>query len=257
MLTQKIDQTRGLTATALDPTEERRIKAESRTNQGSLVKSFVYGGLDGIVTTFAVVAGVAGADLATSVIIVLGVANLIADGISMAFGDYLGTKAENDYINVKREGELWKARNDAAQEKKDMVELYIEKGIPAAEAKTVVDIVSQHEKSWVDIMMVEKLGLIESTESPVKNALVTFVSFVLFGSIPVLIYAVAKFIPFVATHTFLTACILTGVTLFILGTLKIWFTKQSWYRAGTEMLVLGGLAATAAYLVGVWLGRLA
>ncbi len=257
MFTQKIDKLRGLAAKALEPEEEKRLKAESRTNQGSFVKSFVYGGLDGTVTTFAVVAGVAGADLATGVILILGVANLVADGISMAFGDYLGTKAENEYINAKRAGELWKARNDSEREKRDMVELYMEKGLSESDSVIVVNTVSKYEKSWVDIMMVEKLGLIESDESPVKNALVTFGSFVLFGSVPVLIYAVAKFIPFVAAHTFWTACALTGVTLFILGTLKVLFTKQSWYRAGMEMLLLGGAAAASAYFVGVWLGRLA
>ncbi len=257
MLTQKIDQARGLSEKEYTPEEAKRLKKQNKTSQGSLVKSFVYGGLDGTVTTFAVVAGVAGADLATSVVLILGVANLIADGISMAFGDYLGTRAENDYINTKREGELWKARNDSEREKNDMIELYMEKGISETDSKTVVSIVSKYEKSWVDIMMVEKLGLIENGESPVKSALTTFGSFVLFGSIPVLIYAVAKFIPFVAEHTFFTACVLTGITLFILGTLKVVFTKQVWYRAGTEMLVLGGLAAASAYIIGVWLGRLA
>ena len=256
MITQKIDQARGLPGKDYSPEEVKRLKKQNKTNQGSLVKSFVYGGLDGTVTTFAVVAGVAGAELSTAVVLILGVANLIADGISMAFGDYLGTRAENDYIDTKRTGELWKARNAAEQEKKDMIELYIEKGISESDSKTVVGIISQYEKSWVDIMMVEKLGLIESSESPIKNALATFVSFVLFGSIPVLIYAIAKFIPFVATHTFFTACILPGVTLFILGALKVFFTKQSWYRAGTEMLILGGVASAAAYVVGVLLGRL-
>lgn len=256
MLTQKIDQARGLPEKEFSPGEIIKLKKQNKTSQGTLVKSFVYGGLDGTVTTFAVVAGVAGADLATSVVLILGVANLIADGISMACGDYLGTRAENDYIDNRREGELWKARNAAEQEKRDMVELYMEKGISEPDSKTVVNIVSKYEKSWVDIMMVEKLGLVENTESPIKSALVTFGSFVLFGSIPVLIYAIAKFIPFVAEHTFFTASVLTGVTLFILGTLKVVFTKQSWYRAGTEMLVLGGLAATSAYMIGVWLGRL-
>lgn len=256
MLTKKIDQARGLVIDPLDHREESRLKAESRTNHGSLVKSFVYGGLDGTVTTFAVVAGVAGADLATGVILILGVANLVADGISMAFGDYLGTRAENDYVDAKREGELWKARNDSEREKKDMIELYIEKGISEPDSKTVVDIVSRYEKSWVDIMMIEKLGLIESAESPIKNAIVTFTSFVLFGSVPIIIYAIAKYIPFIAAHTFWTACALTAVMLFALGTCKVFFTKQAWYRAGTEMLVLGGLAAASAYLVGAWLGKL-
>ncbi|MBI2038191.1 MAG: VIT1/CCC1 transporter family protein [Candidatus Magasanikbacteria bacterium] len=237
--------------------ESARAPEEHQGGHGQYLKSFVYGGLDGIVTTFAVVAGVAGANLSSRVVLILGVANLIADGISMAFGDYLGTKAENEYMAAERERELWEVRNYPEGEKKEMVELYMEKGIAEADAKMAVEALSKNEKAWVDIMMVEELGMVEDKASPVKNALVTFGSFTLFGAIPVLVYAVARFIPFFAARTFFTAFILTGITLFILGTLKVFFTRQSWYRAGTEMLLLGGFAAGAAYIVGILLGNLA
>lgn len=230
---------------------------EHKMGQGQFVKSFVYGGLDGIITTFAVVAGVAGANLSSSIVLILGVANLIADGISMAFGDYLSTKAENEYKAAERERETWEVRNYPEGEKQEMVELYIEKGIDPADAKIAVEALSKKEKPWVDIMMVEELGLVEDQESPLKNALVTFGSFVFFGAIPVLTYVVALFVPFFAANTFVTACVLTGITLFILGTLKIFFTRETWYRAGAEMLLLGGIAAGAAYWIGVLLGKLA
>ncbi|MEK7131505.1 MAG: VIT1/CCC1 transporter family protein [Patescibacteria group bacterium] len=229
---------------------------QHQTGHGQYIKSFVYGGLDGIVTTFAVVAGVAGANLSASVVLILGVANLIADGISMAFGDYLSTKAENEYMAAERARETWEVRNYPDGEKREMAEIYAEKGIPKPDAMAIVDIMSKHEKAWVDIMMVEELGLVEHRESPVKNALVTFSSFIFFGSIPVLIYLFARFIPFFAQRTFVTACVITGITLFILGTLKVYFTRQPWYRAGIEMLLLGGFAATAAYFVGTLLGGL-
>jgi vacuolar iron transporter family protein len=225
--------------------------------RGLYIKSFVYGGLDGIVTTFAVVAGVAGANLSANVVLILGAANLIADGISMAFGDYLSTKAENEYMAKEKEREIWETRNYPDGEKREMVEIYTGKGIPKDEAEEIVRILSKHEKPWVDIMMAEELGLIEKTESPVKNAFVTFASFNLFGAIPILIYTIARFIPFFAARTFITAGIITGIALFILGTFKVYFTHKAWLRAGMEMLLLGGLAATAAYFVGVLLGQLA
>lgn len=227
------------------------------TGHGQYLKSFVYGGLDGIVTTFAVVAGVAGANLSTGLVFILGVANLIADGISMALGDYLSTKAENEYIAAEHLRETWEVQNYPEGEKREMMELYKEKGIPEADAKIVVDALSKHQEPWVDIMLVEELGLIENHDSPTKNALVTFVSFVLFGSVPVLIYVIARFIPFLAAHTFTTACVITAITLFTLGTLKVYFTRERWYRAGLEMLLLGGLAAIAAYIVGTLLGKFA
>lgn len=230
---------------------------EHQTGHGQYIKSFVYGGLDGIVTTFAVVAGVAGANLSSKVILILGVANLIADGISMAFGDYLGSKAENEYAAAERVRETWEVRNYPDGEKREMVELYVDKGIAETDAKIAVEALSKNEEAWVDIMMVEELGLVENEESPIKNAMVTFGSFIFFGSIPVLIYAAARFVPSIAANTFLTACILTAITLFILGTLKIYFTRQPWYRAGFEMLLLGGFAAASAYGVGILLGGLA
>ncbi len=236
--------------------EDDNAKEKHQTGHGQYIKSFVYGGLDGIVTTFAVVAGVVGANLSASVVLILGVANLIADGISMAFGDYLSTKAENEYMAAERVREIWETRNYPDGEKREMVEIYTEKGIPEPDAKAIVDILSKHEKPWVDIMMLEELGLVENRESPLRNAFVTFASFVFFGSIPVLIYVIARFIPFFAAHTFTTACFLTGITLFILGTLKIYFTRQHWFRAGLEMFLLGGFAAIAAYFIGVLLGRL-
>lgn len=261
MITRNLEKARGAfrhndAAASRRAHENSSAPEEHQTGHGQYLKSFVYGGLDGIVTTFAVVAGVAGANLSASLIFILGVANLVADGISMAFGDYLSTKAENEYIAAERVRETWETRNYPDGEKREMTELYMEKGISETDAKIAVEALSKIEKPWVDIMMVEELGLVENLESPLKNALVTFGSFVFFGSIPVLIYVIALFIPFFTAHTFALACALTGLTLFILGTLKIYFTRQPWYRAGTEMLLLGGFAAAAAYVVGVLLGGL-
>jgi len=77
-------------------------KEEHQTEQGQYIKSAVYGGLDGIITTFAVVAGVTGASLGMIIILILGLANLIADGLSMAIGDYLSTKAEIEFQRNER-----------------------------------------------------------------------------------------------------------------------------------------------------------
>ncbi|HSR89624.1 MAG TPA: VIT1/CCC1 transporter family protein [Candidatus Udaeobacter sp.] len=262
MLTRNLEKARNAfrhndLAASRQAHESGSAPEEHQTGNGQYLKSFVYGGLDGTVTTFAVVAGVAGAHLSAGLIFIFGIANLIADGISMAFGDYLSTKAENEYMAAERVRETWEVQNYPEGEKREMVELYTEKGIAPQDAKIAVEALSKIEKPWVDIMMVEELGLVENYESPLKNALVTFGSFTLFGSIPILIYIIAQFIPFFAIHTFATACVLTGLTLFILGTLKIYFTREVWYRAGLEMLLLGGLAATAAYIVGVMLSKLA
>ncbi len=225
--------------------------------QGQYIKSAIYGGLDGIITTFAVVAGVAGASLSAGVVLILGFANLIADGISMAIGDYLSTKAEREYAKAERKRESWEVENYPEGEMKEMKEIYMAKGMPEQDAKRVVSVLSKHKQAWVDVMMVEELGIVENEESPVKNAIVTFLSFAIFGFVPLVAYVLARLIPGIQTYTFLIACILTGLTLFTLGALKVKVTGKKWFTAGLEMLIVGGLAATAAYGIGALLSGLA
>ena len=219
---------------------------------GQYIKSAVYGGLDGTITTFAVVAGVAGASLSAGIVLILGFANLIADGISMAVGDYLSTKSEQEYHKAERRREAWEVDHFPEGEKQEMEELYTGKGMSKKDAKAMTAILSKNKKAWVDVMMVEELGIVESNESPLKNALVTFCSFALFGFIPLIAYILSKLMPSLAAQSFIIACVLTGATLFSLGALKIKFTERNLFLSGFEMLILGGITAIAAYGVG-WL----
>lgn len=230
---------------------------EHNQQQGQYIKSLIYGGLDGIITTFAVVAGVAGASLSAGIVLILGFANLIADGLSMAIGDYLSTKAENEYKEIERKRETWEVEHYPEGEIQEMVELYVEKGMTEEDAKSVMSIISKYKDVWVDIMMVEELGIIEDKESPFKNALVTFFSFGIFGFIPLVAYIFASYIPLFQAQTFTIASVLTGLTLFTLGALKVRITEKNWLTSGLEMLIVGGIAAVSAYLIGVLLSGLA
>jgi len=231
--------------------------SEQHNVSGQYLKSAIYGGMDGIITTFAVVAGVAGASLNAGVVLILGFANLIADGLSMAIGDYVSTKSEREYHAAEREREAWEVKNYPEGEKKELVEIYTGKGVSVKDAKVIVNALSKNEKAWVDVMMVEELGIVESEESPLKNALVTFVSFGVFGLIPLLAYVLALGIGVFQSATFLVACILTGITLFTLGALKVRVTGKNWARSGIEVLLIGGITAAAAYGVGYLLSGLA
>ena len=221
-----------------------------RHEQGQYIKSIIYGGLDGIITTFAVVAGVAGASLSAGVALILGVANLVADGLSMAVGDYLSTRAENEYKAAERQREAWEVAHFPEGEKLEMIELYEKKGIARADAEAIAEIFAKHPKAWVEVMMVEELGLVQEDESPLKNAVMTFISFGLFGFLPLASFFVAPIIPWVKSHLFAAAALITGTALFGLGALKVRITGHSWVRSGLEMLMVGGLAAVAAYLIG-------
>jgi len=224
---------------------------------GQYIKSAVYGGLDGIITTFAVVAGVAGAHLTAGIVLILGFANLIADGLSMAIGDYLSTKSEQEYARGERRREQWEVEHYPEGEKRELIELYVDKGLSQQDAETIVNILAHNKKAWVDVMMVEERGILESDASPVTSALVTFFSFALFGLVPVLVYVASLFLPLLQESTFAIACVCTGATLFALGALKGRFTGHNWLKAAVEMLLVGGGAAAAAYAVGSLLGHLA
>ncbi len=253
--------------TAREAFKNRDVQASKRAHyaapenhtqeHGQYIKSVIYGGLDGIITTFAVVAGVAGASLSSGIVLILGFANLFADGLSMAIGDYLSTKAENEYNAAERQREEWEVDNYPEGEKQELVELYFDKGIDKNDAKTMVDIIAKNKKAWVDIMMVEELGIIEANESPLKNAVATFLSFAVFGFVPLLAFVLARLLPHMSGLAFFAASTMTGLTLFTLGALKVRITQRPWLLSGLEMLLVGGLAAAAAYGIGALLAGLA
>lgn len=239
----------------LNPGESKKAHNEKtwrepHAQSGKYIKSFVYGGLDGIITTFAVVAGVAGAALESKIVLILGFANLIADGLSMAVGDYLSTKAENDYNTAERKREEWETENYLSGEKKEMVEIYESKGVPKEEAEIIVEKLSKYKPAWIDVMMKEELGIIENQSSPVKNAAVTFGSFVVFGFVPLLTFVIAKILPALNGVTFPMAIVLTSGTLFILGIIKTKITTKKWHLSGLETLFVGGVAALVSYAIG-------
>lgn len=166
----------------------------SKTNP-SFVRAAVYGANDGIVTTFAVVAGVSGAGLSPDVIIVLGIANMVADAFSMGVSDFLGEESARKLSRVKS-GKVW------------------------------------------------------------GTGLVTFVAFVIAGTLPLLPYLAQYLGIFVLSqHRFLFSIIATLLALFVVGSLRTRYIKGSWLKNGFEMLAVGSIAAAIAYFVGFLIER--
>jgi VIT1/CCC1 family predicted Fe2+/Mn2+ transporter len=210
----------------------------------------VYGGLDGIVTTFAIVSGVAGANLGSGIILILGIANLLADGLSMATGAYLSLKSELEYYQRERERETWEVENFPDGERAELVELYKAKGYSSEDAQTLVEIQSKNGTMWVDEMMVQELGLLPDNRKPVYSGLATFASFIIAGIVPLLVYLLGLFVPIDSSVSFFVSIVLSAAALFALGAAKVLITERNWFRSGLEMLAVGGLAAGVAYLVG-------
>ncbi|MFZ1721569.1 MAG: VIT1/CCC1 transporter family protein [Microgenomates group bacterium] len=172
-----------------------------RNIDSKYLKASVYGANDGIITTFAVVAGVAGAGLSPSIILILGIANMIADGISMGVGDFLGERSEQRFRKQ--------------QEKS-----------------------SELEGLW-------------------KTGLVTFIAFVVAGSLPLVPYVLAALgMPIAIANQFFSSIVATVFALFLIGSLRTVLTAGVWWKNGLEMLSIGAIAAIVAYSIGAIIERM-
>ena len=210
---------------------------------------FVYGGIDGCVTTFAVVAGAVGAELHSSIIIILGFANLFADGFAMSIGAYLSTKSEKDTYRKHKQVEYWEIDHLPEVERKEVREIYQAKGFEGPLLDQVVEVITADRDRWVDVMMKEELEMMEEQKSPLIMGVVTYVSFILVGLIPLLVYVWDYFYP-MANHQFLWSSVLTAFGFVIIGMLKTYVTQTNVWRGVLETLVLGAIAALVAYYVG-------
>jgi len=227
---------------------EARLAGGMRHNY---LRDFVYGGIDGAVTTFAVVSGVVGAELATKVILILGAANLLADGFSMASSNFLGTKAERDAHARLEATERRHIEEFPEGEKEEIRQIIRRKGLDGDILEHVVDRITGDREVWVRTMLTEEYGLPLAIRSPWLAALSTFAAFLVCGLAPL--------VPFVlrVPHAFACAAIFTGVVFLAIGSVKSLWSVASWWRSGVETLLVGALAAGLAYGAGVLLKGLA
>lgn len=216
----------------------------------SYLRDWVYGGIDGTVTTFAVVAGVVGAELSTKALLILGAANLFADGFSMAAANFTGTKAEIEEYEQVRRMEERHVEFAPDGEREEIRQIFQAKGFEGQALESAVQVITGKRDRWIETMMTEEHGLPPINRSPVKAALLTFAAFLLFGSIPLL--------PFILglPGTIWDSTIMTGLTFFFIGSMRSRWSPSPWWKAGLETFLIGITAAAMAYLVGVVLGRL-
>ncbi|HEY8187601.1 MAG TPA: VIT1/CCC1 transporter family protein [Pyrinomonadaceae bacterium] len=209
------------------------------------LRDWIYGGIDGAVTTFAVVSGVAGAQLSPWVILALGFANLFADGFSMAASNFLGTKAEHDdwhrleaienrHIDLAPEGER--------EEVRQIFEL---KGFEGQDLERIVQLVTANRKRWVRTMLTEEYGLPREVRSAWKAAISTFTAFLVCGLVPLFPFL------FKLSYALEVSTIMTGTVFIAIGSAKSKWATVSWWRSGLMTLLVGAIASALAYAAGV------
>lgn len=225
---------------------------EDHIRTGRYLKDVIYAANDGIVTTFAVVAATVGGSLSPATILIVGIANLFADGLSMAGGNYLGTRSEKDFYDKEALEEKKEIKIIPEQEKQEIRDILAAKGYSGADLDQLVLLIASNEQFWVDFMMQEELNLyIPDTESALKNAVITFFSFAAAGSIPLLPYLVYSH-----GASFMITSVVSGIALFGIGAARAYFSQRSWVMLGLEMFVVGGSSAAIAYGIGFFLNAL-
>ncbi|MBI2430754.1 MAG: VIT1/CCC1 transporter family protein [Candidatus Levybacteria bacterium] len=216
---------------------------------GKYIGDLVYGANDGIITTFAVVAGASGASLSPTIVIILGIANLLADGVSMGASNFLGSRSEKDFARAQLKKEDWEIDNLRELEIEEVRDIYKKKGFMGQDLEKAVSIITGNREVWLDTMMKDELGiLLDEKDSPFKHGIATFVAFVIAGVFPLLPYLLPGI-----EQPFVISSVIGAVTLFTVGALRTLITTVSFVRGGLEMLFVGGSAAVIAYGVGAFI----
>ncbi|MCV0429393.1 MAG: VIT1/CCC1 transporter family protein [Roseibium sp.] len=210
----------------------------------SYLRDWIYGGIDGAVTTFAIVAGSVGAGLSSNVILILGTANLLADGFSMAAANYSGSKSENeDYARLRAIEEKHIALAPDG-EREEIRQILSAKGYEGEDLETMVRLVASNKEAWIDTMMQGEYGMSDAGRAPIRAALFTFAAFLLFGSVPLLPFV------FSAPASAAAATVLTAIAFFAIGSLRASWSRRGWFSCGSETTAIGMVAAAIAYLAG-------
>lgn len=217
---------------------------------GPFIHDIVYGGNDGIITTFAVVAGTVGADMPAYVIIILGLSNLLADGVSMASGAFLSLKSEMDQYHKLEEEESREIDLYPEEEKREVREAFEAKGLKGKMLEQMTDIVTSNRKLWLETMMREEHGMLrESSDRPLVHGVVTFLAFIVFGAIPLVPYLFSIF----PDARFTVAVTSTAIALTLLGVTRSIVTRRRIILGTLEILAVGCFSSAVAYGIGALL----
>ncbi len=216
----------------------------------TFLRQITYGGNDGIITTFAIVAGFAGAEaqgvagIGTVAVLVFGMANLVADGVSMGLGEYLSSRS----MTALHETRTRRARRrDPEALVADLTETFINEGVAPGPARVAADALATEPRLATEFALRHRYATEIPTGAPaLLRGGATFLSFVAFGLIPILPFFVAP----EGRHTFQVSVAATVVALLLLGILRWRATGEPPGRAIGETLILGLLCAALAFGAG-------
>lgn len=245
--------------TNIDNFIENLKKEHSQNPFAEYLREIVYGGSDGIVTTFAVVAGFSGASLFGSpdaaylsfaTVLLFGTANLFADALSMGLGNFLSIRSEKEVYKYVKAMERKEIEKNKEAEIEESIKILQSKGFAKEDAHTLVRVYQKNTDYWVDWMMDNELEMPNpENTNPFLTGLATFLSFITFGVIPL--------IPFLigidsTTTAFFVSIFATLVALILLGLLRWKVTGEGLFRSILDVVLIGGTSAVVAFFVGTF-----
>lgn len=224
------------------------METKSNPNIGSYLGDAVYGALDGTVTTFAVMAGAVGANLSTPIIIILGLANLFADGFSMAVGSFLSEKSKQQYLSKSKKDAVKTIAANHGDAESELREIYEKKGFHDKDLSRAVNIIKSRKKTFINEILYAE-GMSDHSPTPIITSIVTFIAFIFVGITPLLPLL------FLSNVGFWQILVFVAVILFIVGSLRSKVTDISWWRGGLEIMVAGIGASLIAFFIGEFLSQ--
>lgn len=229
------------------PTELNPDYIHHQNNKSSSIfRVMVFGMEDGMVSTLGAVTGIAAATNNHFTIILSGFVIISVESISMAVGSYLSSKSAKGIDERKLAEERAELAQFPEEERKELVEMYINDGWPKELSEKMAEVASKNKKLFLQEMAYRELGIIpEKMENPLKNGLVMLISYILGGIVPLVAYFI-----FSLSVAIFVSIGLTLFALFMLGVYTARFSKRNWFKAGFEMFALASVAASVGYLVG-------
>lgn len=229
---------------------------EEHVMVGGLLKEAVFGFNDGVVSTFAVVAGMTGGLADQKIVLLAALATLIAGAFSMGLGTYLGSKSETDLYHNERQREIYEMEFKPDMERHEIREIYKKRGFKGKLLEDVVNQITNNPKVWLETMMTEELGFAGKPDDPVKNGLTMSVSFVVGSAIPTIPYFLKPQILSSNPHfLFYISLVASVIGLLFAGAFKTKFTGKNKIVSAIETLLVGASAATGSFLIGLLLGQ--
>jgi vacuolar iron transporter family protein len=230
------------------PPAQPEIHHQHRDVSGGWLRPAVFGAMDGLVSNFALIAGVAGGTANQRIVVLAGLAGLAAGSFSMAAGEYISVASQSELVEAEIETERWELTHRPAAERAELAQLYVSRGLEPELAAEVAHQLSRDPESALGIHAREELGIDPGNlPSPVTAAVSSFLSFAVGAVLPVL--------PYLSGATELwPAVVIAVVGLFVFGAVVSKVTARSWWYSGLRQLLLGGAAAAVTFGVGTLLG---